>query len=40
MIPSASLHLLNQDNSIPGNRKDGFRYHHLLFLIVATPVYL
>ena len=40
MIPSASLHLLKQDNSIPGNRKDGFRYHHLLFIIVLTPLYL
>ena len=40
MIPSATLHLLNQDNTLPGNRKDGFRYHHLLFIIVATPLYL
>ena len=40
MIPSVSLHLLTQDNSIPGNRKDGFRYHHLLFVIVLTPIYL
>lgn len=40
MIPSASLHLLKQDNSIPGNRKDGFRYHHLLFIIALTPIYL
>lgn len=40
MIPSDSLHLLSQDNSIPGNRKDGFRYHHLLFVIVLTPIYL
>jgi hypothetical protein len=40
MIPSASLHLLSQDNSVPGNRKDGFRYHHLLFIVIATPLYL
>lgn len=40
MIPSASLHLLSQDNSIPGNRKDGFRFHHLLFVVIATPIYL
>lgn len=40
MIPSVSLHLLTQDNSIPGNRKDGFRYHHLLFVVVVTPLYL
>ncbi len=40
MIPSASFHLLTQDNSIPGNKKDGFRFHHLLFIIVATPLYL
>lgn len=40
MIPSDSLHLLTQDNSIPGNRKDGFRYHHLLFVMGVTPVYL
>ena len=40
MIPSASLQLLDQDNSIPGNRRDGFRYHYLLFIIVVTPVYL
>jgi uncharacterized membrane protein YwzB len=40
MIPSASLHLLSQDNTIPGNRKDGFRYHFLLFVVIATPIYL
>ena len=40
MIPSVSLHLLTQDNSIPGNRKDGFRYHHLLFVVIVTPIYL
>ena len=40
MIPEASLQLLEQDNSIPGNRKDGFRYRYLLFIIVATPIYL
>lgn len=40
MIPSVSLHLLTQDNSIPGNRKYGFRFHHLLFVIILTPIYL
>lgn len=40
MIPSVSLHLLTQDNSIPGNRKDGFRFHYLLFVIILTPIYL
>ena len=40
MIPEASLQLLEQDNSIPGNRKDGFRYRYLLFIIVVTPLYL
>lgn len=40
MIPSVSLHLLTQDNTIPGNRKDGFRYNHLLFVIIITPLYL
>jgi hypothetical protein len=40
MTPEASLHLLAQDNSLPGNRKDGFRYNHLLFIIALTPIYL
>ena len=40
LIPSVSLHLLTQDNSIPGNHKDGFRYRHLLFVILVTPLYL
>ena len=40
MIPSASFRLLTQDNTIPGNKKDGFRFHHLLFVIFATPIYL
>ena len=40
MIPSASFRLLTQDNTIPGNKKDGFRFHHLLFVIVVTPIYL
>ena len=40
MIPTEALRLLEQDNSIPGNRKDGFRYRHLLFIIVVTPIYL
>lgn len=37
---TAYVPLLAQDNSIPGNRTDGFRYHHLLFIIAITPVYL
>jgi hypothetical protein len=40
LISSVSLHLLTQDNSVPGNRKDGFRFHHLLFVIFSTPLYL
>lgn len=40
MIPSVSLHLLTQNNAIPGNAKDGFRFHHLLFVIIMTPIYL
>jgi hypothetical protein len=40
MIASVSPQLLTQDNSIPGNRKDGFRYDHLLFVIAITPLYL
>lgn len=32
--------LLSQDDSIPGNRKDGFRYHYLIFVIVSSPLYL
>jgi hypothetical protein len=40
MIASKALRLLKQDNTIPGNRKDGFRYHHLLFIIIVTPFYL
>jgi hypothetical protein len=40
MIPSASFRLLTQDNTIPGNKKDGFRFHHLLFVIIVTPIYL
>lgn len=29
-----------QNNALPGNRKDGFRFDYLLFLIVVTPIYL
>jgi hypothetical protein len=32
--------LLTQDDSIPGNRKDGFRYHYLIFVIISSPLYL
>jgi hypothetical protein len=38
--PDRAVHLLDQDNTIPGNRGDGFRYQHLLFIIVLTPIYL
>ncbi len=40
MIRSAAQRLLHQDNTIPGNRKDKFRFDHLLFIMVATPLYL
>lgn len=32
--------LLRQNNALPGNRSDGFRYHHLRLMIVLTPLYL
>lgn len=32
--------LLQQNNALPGNRADGFRYHHLRLMIVLTPLYL
>jgi hypothetical protein len=32
--------LLRQNNALPGNRLDGFRYHHLRLMIVLTPIYL
>ena len=32
--------LLRQNNALPGNRADGFRYHHLRLMIVLTPLYL
>jgi hypothetical protein len=32
--------LLRQNNALPGNRVDGFRYHHLRLMIVLTPLYL
>ncbi len=33
-------YLLGQDDSIPGNSKDGFRFHYLIFVIISTPIYL
>lgn len=40
--PAASdpASLLRQNNALPGNRADGFRYHHLRLMIVLTPLYL
>lgn len=32
--------LWQQNNALPGNRGDGFRYRYLMFFIVATPIYL
>jgi hypothetical protein len=32
--------LLRQNDALPGNRVDGFRYHHLRLMIVLTPLYL
>jgi hypothetical protein len=32
--------LLRQNNALPGNRADGFRYDHLRLMIVLTPLYL
>lgn len=32
--------LLRQNNALPGNRADGFRFHHLRLMIVLTPLYL
>jgi hypothetical protein len=32
--------LLRQNDALPGNRADGFRYDHLRFMIVLTPLYL
>jgi hypothetical protein len=32
--------LLRQNDALPGNRADGFRYHHLRLMIVLTPLYL
>ena len=32
--------LLRQNNALPGNRSDGFRYRHLRLMIVLTPLYL
>ncbi len=29
-----------QNNTLPGNRKDGFRFDYLLFLMIVTPIYL
>ena len=38
--PDRAVHLLDQDNTIPGNRGDGFRYQHLLFIVILTPMIL
>ena len=32
--------LLRQNNALPGNRADGFRFHHLRLMILLTPLYL
>jgi hypothetical protein len=32
--------LLRQNNALPGNRVDGFRYDHLRLMMVLTPLYL
>lgn len=32
--------LLRQNDALPGNRTDGFRYRHLRLMIVLTPLYL
>lgn len=32
--------LLTQNNALPGNRADGFRYRYLRLMIVLTPLYL
>jgi hypothetical protein len=40
MIRSSAQRLLHQNNSIPGNRKDKFRFDHLVFIMIATPLYL
>lgn len=32
--------LLWQNNALPGNRLGGFRYDHLRFMIILTPLYL
>ena len=39
-LSAASVALLAQDDAIPGNRKDGFRFHYLIFVLASTPVYL
>jgi hypothetical protein len=38
-IPDAAS-LLRQNNALPGNRVDGFRFDHLRLMIVLTPLYL
>ncbi|MEO7742451.1 MAG: hypothetical protein ABIR98_05915 [Usitatibacter sp.] len=32
--------LLRQNNALPGNRADGFRFNHLRLMILLTPLYL
>jgi hypothetical protein len=39
-VTIAPEQLWAQNNTLPGNRKDGFRFDYLLFLIVVTPIYL
>jgi hypothetical protein len=38
--PANPASLLAQNNALPGNRVDGFRFHHLRLMIVLTPLYL
>ena len=40
IVASDPASLLRQNNALPGNRADGFRYHHLRFMIALTPIYL
>lgn len=38
--PVSPAGLLVQNNALPGNRADGFRFRHLRLMIVLTPLYL
>jgi hypothetical protein len=38
--PANPASLLAQNNALPGNRADGFRFDHLRVMIVLTPLYL